>query len=156
MKKILLSLFMAGFALAGSAQTLKEELQYIQEIWGKEKKTLVNEAIKLNGEQANKFWPIYDEYQVERQKFGQKRLEAIKVYSDNFETMTDAKAEEITKMVLDNNLALDKLQAKYYKKMAKAVGAIKATQFLQLESYIDSQIKAAISDAIPFFPDPKN
>jgi hypothetical protein len=156
MKKILLSLFMAGFALAASAQTLKEELQYIQEIWGKEKKSLVNEAIKLNGEQANKFWPIYDEYQVERQKFGQKRLEAIKMYSDNFETMTDAKAEEITKMVLDNNLALDKLQAKYYKKMAKAVGAIKATQFLQLESYIDAQIKAELSDALPFFPDPKN
>lgn len=156
MKKILLSLFMAGFALAASAQTLKEELQYIQEIWGKEKKTLVNEAIKLNGEEANKFWPVYDEYQVERQKFGQKRLEAIKMYSDNFETMTDAKAQEITKMVLDNNLALDKLQAKFYKKMVKAVGAIKATQFLQLESYIDSQIKAAISDALPFFPDPKH
>ncbi len=155
MKKIVLSLFMAGFALAASAQTLKEELQYIQDIWGKEKKTLVNEAIKLNGEEANKFWPVYDEYQVERQKFGQKRLEAIKMYSDNFETMTDAKAEEITKMVLDNNLGLDKLQAKFYKKMAKAVGAIKATQFLQLESYIDAQIKAAISDAIPFFPDPK-
>jgi hypothetical protein len=156
MKKILLSLFMAGFALAASAQTLKEELQYIQEIWGKEKKTLVNEAIKLNGEEANKFWPLYDEYQVERQKFGQKRLEAIKMYSDNFETMTDAKAEEITKMVLDNNLSLDKLQSKYYKKMVKAVGAIKATQFIQLEGYIDSQIKAAISDALPFFPDPKN
>jgi 5'-deoxynucleotidase YfbR-like HD superfamily hydrolase len=156
MKKILLSLFMAGFALAASAQTLKEELQYIQEIWGKEKKTLVNEAIKLNGEQANKFWPLYDEYQVERQKFGQKRLDAIKMYSDNFETMTDAKAEEITKMVLDNNLSLDKLQSKYYKKMVKAVGAIKATQFIQLEGYIDSQIKAAISDALPFFPDPKN
>jgi hypothetical protein len=156
MKKILLSLFMAGFALAASAQTLKEELQYIQEIWGKEKKTLVNEAIKLNGDETNKFWPIYDEYQVERQKFGQKRLEAIKMYSDNFETMTDAKAEEITKMVLDNNLSLDKLQSKYYKKMVKAVGAIKATQFIQLEGYIDAQIKAAISDALPFFPDPKH
>ena len=56
---------------------------------------------------------------------------------------------------MKNNQNFDKLQAKYFKKVSKAVSPIKAVQFFQIEAYIDNQVKAALSDAIPFFPDVK-
>jgi sorbitol-specific phosphotransferase system component IIBC len=155
MKKILLGIALVAFGANLNAQTLKDEIQYVQEHWGKEKKTLVMEALKLNTEAGNKFWPLYDEYQVSRKKLGEDRIMAIKNYADNYETMTDSKATEIANQILKNDKAMNKLMTDYLKKMSKAVGAIKAVQFLQVEGYLDNQIKAAISDALPFMPDPK-
>ncbi|MCU0394363.1 MAG: hypothetical protein MUF29_00520 [Chitinophagaceae bacterium] len=158
MKKTIIALIFAGFSFGATAQTkqqMKEELAYIQEMWGKEKKTLVNEALKLSAADAEKFWPIYDAYQVERQAYGQKRMEVIMMYADNYETMTNEKAKEIGEMTMKNNQDFDKLQTKYFKKVSKSISPIKAVQFFQIENYIDTQIKAALTDNVPFFPDVK-
>lgn len=155
MKKLLLAAVLFAMGGALQAQSVKEELAQIQEIWGRDKKAVVNEALKLNTEEGGKFWPLYDEYQAARNKFGQDRAAAIQMYADNYETMTNEKASEIAKAFLKNNEGLNKLQSQYLKKMSKAVSPIKAVQFLQLESYIDAQLRAAISDALPFMPNPK-
>ncbi|HSC52983.1 MAG TPA: hypothetical protein VLC98_05170 [Phnomibacter sp.] len=155
MKKFLFSVLVLAIGSTLNAQTVKDELAQVQQIWGKEKKTVVNEALKLKTEEAEKFWPLYEAYQAVRNKLGQERLAAIESYSNNFETMTDAKATEIAKSVLANNKALNKLQTEYLKKISKSVSPIKAVQFLQLENYIDAQLKAAVSEALPFFPNKK-
>jgi hypothetical protein len=41
------------------------------------------------------------------------------------------------------------LQKKYYKKLKKTVGATKAAQFLQMETYFQTMIRAEVQDAIP-------
>ena len=155
MKKFLFSVLVLALGSTVNAQTVKDELAYVQQIWGKEKKAVVSEALQLKTEDAEKFWPLYEAYQTTRNKLGQDRMAAIENYSNNFETMTDAKATEIAKAVLANNKALNKLQGDYLKKISKAVSPIKAVQFLQLENYIDAQIKAVVSEALPFFPDKK-
>ncbi|QGW28934.1 hypothetical protein [Phnomibacter ginsenosidimutans] len=155
MKKFLFSVLVLALGSTVNAQTVKDELAYVQQIWGKEKKAVVSEALQLKTEDAEKFWPLYEAYQTTRNKLGQDRMAAIENYSNNFETMTDAKATEIAKAVLAYNKALNKLQGDYLKKISKAVSPIKAVQFLQLENYIDAQIKAVVSEALPFFPDKK-
>jgi hypothetical protein len=156
MKKLLFALVLMAMGSTLQAQTIKDELAQIQELWGKDKKAVVNEALKLSTEDAGKFWPLYDEYQVTRKQLGQDRLAAIQMYADNYETMTNDKATEIATAFLKNNASLNKLQSQYLKKISKAVSPIKAVQFLQLESYIDSQLRAAVSDALPFMPDVKH
>ena len=49
-----------------------------------------------------------------------------------------------------NNIAYENLYSKYYKQMKPVVGALKASQFLQLEAYLRNSIKTAILDEIPF------
>ena len=155
MKKILFVLIAFSIGGALQAQTVKDEVAYIQEIWGKEKKAVMNEALALKTDEAEKFWPLYDAYQETRKKLGQDRMLALQNYVDNYNTMTQEKAAEVAKALLKNNADLNKLQSQYLKKVSKAVSPIKAVQFLQLESYIDSQIRAAVSDAMPFMPNPK-
>jgi nitric oxide reductase large subunit len=155
MKRLLFTAIFAFVCTWISAQTLKDEVAYVQQIWGKDKKALVTEVLKLNTEEGNKFWPLYDAYQAERMKIGQDRVAAIKNYADNYSNMTDDKAKEIASQLIKNNDALNKLQKSYLKKMSKDVSGIRAVQFLQLESYIDNMLKAAISDELPFMPDPK-
>ena len=155
MKKLFFSLSLLLAAVVGGAQSIKDDFKLVQELWGKEKKAIMTEALKLTAEEGNKFWPLYDAYQVSRQKIAQGNLEAVTKYSDNFASMTDAKASEIAKMFLKGTKDLNKLQSQYLKKVSKAVSPTKAVQFLQLESYIDSQLKAALYDELPFLPHPK-
>jgi hypothetical protein len=155
MKKLFISLSLLLAAVVGVAQSIKDDFKLVQEVWGKEKKAIVAEALNLSTEEGNKFWPLYDAYQVTRQKIGQNNLAAVAKYSENFGSMTDAKASEIAGMFLKGTRDLNKLQSQYLKKVSKAVSPIKAVQFLQLESYIDSQLKAALYDELPFLPHPK-
>ena len=154
MKKIFFLLATVAFAFTAQAQEYKEELDYVKQIWGKEKKELIGEALKLNTEEANKFWPIYEEYQKGRNKFTDTRMANLKKYADSYSNMTDEAAKSIISTALSNNKALNKLQGSIFKKMSKAVSPIRAAQFLQIESYLDSQISANLFDALPFMPNP--
>jgi hypothetical protein len=42
------------------------------------------------------------------------------------------------------------LQKNTYGKMSKSVSALKATQFMQTEIYLQTQLRAVIQDEIPF------
>ena len=42
------------------------------------------------------------------------------------------------------------MQKKYFKKISKAIGATKATYFIQLEEYIRTEINYELDDVIPF------
>lgn len=64
--------------------------------------------------------------------------------------MTDAKADVIVKGTLKNNQAYDKLYSVYYEKAKKAVGALNAAKFIQLEIYLQTEIRSSIQNAIPF------
>lgn len=154
MKKIFFLLATVAFTFTTQAQDFKDELEYVKQIWGKEKKTLIGEALNLNTEEANKFWPIYEEYQKGRNKFMDTRMSNIKKYADSYSNMTDGAAKDIITTGLDNAKSLNKLQSKIFKKMSKAVSPMRAAQFLQIESYIDSQINANLFDALPFMPNP--
>ncbi len=160
MKKLILAFGLFAFSAPLFAQDsttakIKSELAEFQQLFGQDKKALVAEAIVLTPDQATKFWPLYEAYQVSRKKIGEDRIMAIKNYADNYSKMTDTKANEIAEQFLKGNEDLNKLYRDYLKKISKDVSPSKAIQYIQLESYIDNQLKAAVADELPFFPDVK-
>ena len=54
-------------------------------------------------EEATKFWPIYDQYRAEATKNGDERWQLIKDYADNYQTMTDAQAQDYIKREAAND-----------------------------------------------------
>jgi hypothetical protein len=44
----------------------------------------------------------------------------------------------------------EKLFAKYYEKSKLIVGSVSALKFIQLEGYLQTEVKRQIQDAIPF------
>ena len=97
-----------------------------------------------------KFWALYDSYEAERKKLGQDFIAVLEEYANNYETLDDAKADALVTKMGANNIAYENLYSKYYKQMKPVVGALKASQFLQLEAYLRSVIKTSILDDIPF------
>jgi hypothetical protein len=150
MKKLFLVLTVMSASFWVSAQSNKEDVDFIQAIYGKEKKTLVADFIKLEGAQSDAFWKIYDEYETKRKALGQKRIALLEKYAANYQTMTDADISKITKETIALGAQTDKLLASYQGKIEKACGAKPAAQFYQLEAYLLSAIRASILESIPF------
>jgi hypothetical protein len=151
MKKLILFFIAFSSIMFAKAQNMSDdELKMIRDYLKTEKKDLVKEYMKLDDAQSAKFWPLYDEYQGERSKIGNERIQVIKDYGNQYPTMTDDQASSLFKRAVSNDKAYTKLQEKYFKKFSKAISPIKAAQFIQLEDYFRSMIRAEVQDAIPF------
>ena len=149
MKK-LLTLVAICLSTMAFAQSNKEDVDFIQSIYGKEKKTIVADFIQLEGAQKDAFWKLYDEYETKRKELGQKRVALLEKYAKNYATLDDAALSANIKETADLGLKTDKLIITYQKKMEKAAGAKAAAQFFQIEAYFLSAIRVAIFEAIPF------
>jgi hypothetical protein len=132
------------------AQSNKEDVDLIQSIYGKEKKVIVSEFIKVEGAQKDAFWKLYDEYETERKELGKKRVALLEKYAANYATLDDKTTSEIIKEIIALGAKTDKLVATYHKKMEKSAGVKAAAQFYQLEAYLLSVIRASILENIPF------
>lgn len=146
---ILLSAFLFG-ALVLKAQPTVDEINLIQSAYGMEKRAIVEQYMKLTEAEASAFWKVYDEYEVKRKDYGKTRVSNIVDYANNYASLTDAKAGELIKKSLDNQIAFTKLQEATFKKLSKVMAPKRAAQFIQLENYLETVIRLNIADDIPF------
>ncbi|MBF4493309.1 hypothetical protein IR010_12235 [Flavobacterium sp. MR2016-29] len=151
MKKVIVVLVLAVASFSSYAQsTFKEDVEIVQSVYGKSKSDLVKEYMNLSDAQATAFTKVYENYETERKALGQTKFQLINDYAANYNTLTDAKADELAKATLKNNMAYEKLYTKTYGKAKKAVGAINAAKFIQLEVYLQTTIRNEIQNSIPF------
>ena len=143
---VLLSLVFTGL----NAQSAKEEVDFMQSVFGLEKKALVAEFVRPDAAQKDAFWQLYDEYETARKELGKKRIGLLLKYEENFDNLS----QELAGGLLKESLALakknDMLLASYVKKVQKATNPVVAMQFHQIEIYIMSEIRVAISEGLPF------
>ncbi len=145
--KIALCMFLPFSIMAQSNQ---EELDFIQSIFGMEKKAIVSEFIELEGPSKDAFWSLYDQYETERKELGQNRLSILNDYAENYENMSDDKINELAKRSTKQVKGDESLRYKYFNKMKKAAGAKAAAQFYQIEGYFNAAIRMSILESIPF------
>lgn len=150
MKKVFLLVALVLTSVAFSQSTMNEDVDVVQAVYGKSKAELVKQYMALTGVQATDFEKVYDAYEVERKKLGQEKIRLINQYAKDYAILTDANADVITKGALKNNLAYDKLYTGYYEKAKKAVGALNAAKFIQLEIYLQTEIRSSLQNSIPF------
>lgn len=146
MKKILIiaAFFISAFC---SAQSNRDDVDLIQSIYGESKKDIIAGFIKPTDEA---FWAVYDEYEVKRKELGLKRVNLLEKYAANYGTMDDAATDALMKEMTGLGVKTDKLINTYYGKMKKAAGVKAAAQFVQIEIYLLSSVRAAILENIPF------
>ncbi len=150
MKKLFFALIMLlGFTLS-HAQSNTEEIDIMQSAFGREKKAVINEFVKLEDSQKDAFWTIYDEYETARKGLGKERIRLLNNYADQWENMTDEQADKWMSEVLALSSKSNKLLIKYFKKIKKVTSPTTATQFYQVESYILTVVRIQIMESIPF------
>jgi len=124
------------------SQKANQELDYYQALFGMSKEAMITDFIELD--KSAEFWTVYDEYEKERQKYGQKRYELLLEFAGNYVNYSDKRMDILMEESLANRKAMSKVTKKYYKKIRKVSDSKAAAQFLMIESYFESSIRATI------------
>jgi hypothetical protein len=147
MKKLLLIIVFVLVASTGYTQEAYIEL--LRSDVKTKKVAIITEVMQFTNEEAKAFWPVYREYEFELTKIGDGRLELIKDYAQNYETMTDEKAKELVDRALKLEGKRTKLKRKYFRKFDRVLSSKTAAKFFQLENQINLLIDLQIASELP-------
>jgi len=149
MKKIFLIAICALGTFVSKAQNTTDDVAVLQSAYGLDKKQIIVEHMKFTEAESAKFWPAYDKYEAERKELGRARVNNILEYSKNYDSLSNEKASELINAALNNQMAFTKLQQKAYKDMSSALSPLRAAQWIQLEVFLETVIRAEIAEQIP-------
>ena len=114
-----------------------------------EKAEAMGSMMVLSAQDSAKFWPIYSEYDVALNKLNDQRVATIKEYAENYNQMTDEKADELVRKSVEFRKQRAELLAGTYEKVKQALGAITAARFVVVEDQLLLLIDLQIDSSLP-------
>jgi hypothetical protein len=138
----------AAFAQENSIELLRQDLKT-------GKVALMTANLPLTEKEAEIFWPIYREYDVELSKLGDRRVSNLKRYAQTYNNVTEMAAGEMMKESFSIARDRNDLLEKYYDKVAKALNVLTAARFVQIENQMLTIIDAKLIDDVPLVKVPK-
>jgi hypothetical protein len=114
-----------------------------------QRKQITAQYMPLTADEATKFWPIFDQYRQEAIKANDERWALIKDYAANYDTMSDAQAQDYINRSTSIDQQLLALRMKYVPVFEKVISAKKTALWCQIDRRIDLLINLQLSDQIP-------
>jgi hypothetical protein len=150
MKKLLLIVFALLCAMPAFADDLDQYIQLLKTDLQANAKDYVSKGmVTFTPEEAKRFWPIWDSYMAERGKFLDARLALIMDYADNFDKMTDAKAQELLNRRVEQLKLKDKLDEKYRPQFATALSPRRLVRYYQIQQELEVMIELRVISEVP-------
>jgi Zn-dependent M32 family carboxypeptidase len=124
-------------------------MEILQEKIRADKKLVVAANMNLTEAEAKAFWPLYQEYQTNLSKINERIAKIIGEYAGNYNSMTN----EVAKKLMKESVAVEKervaLKESMMPKFEKALPAIKAARYYQIENKIQAAVQYELADQIP-------
>jgi hypothetical protein len=168
MKNTAAALLLGGFLLVGevlfaqnsSAQTtpptdgqqnassVDQEIAMLRSDLRSNRKQVIAANMKLTPSEAEKFWPIYDEYVDELVKINNSKYAIIKEYLQNT-NMTEEQADSLTKRWLAVDESVVQLRLKYIPIFRRGLTAKGTALFFQIDRRVQMLIDLQLASALP-------
>jgi hypothetical protein len=164
-KSLLAALALSGVALfghhsafaqdsntnAGATQgaQIDQDIDLLRKDIRSQKKQLIAANVPLTDAEAQKFWPVYDQYTAELVAINNDKYQLIKEYAQGYNTMTDAQADDWTQRLLKLDANVAGLRQKYWSNFRKVLPAKKTALYEQVERRAQMLIDLQISSQIP-------
>ena len=131
MKKQLSLLLLLCSSMSLSAQRHPRDFEKIESY----KIQYLTEALDLNQEMAQQFWPVYNQYQKETREIlkGRGELPPPEHEKPDFENMSDAELEKLVLEKLNDQKKLAELKIQYFEKFKKCLGTRGAAKYFRAE-----------------------
>jgi hypothetical protein len=136
-------------ATPAAQSSTDQDVELLRKDIRSEKKQIIAANLTLTDSEATKFWPLYDQYTAELVKINDTKYAAIKDYATNYDTLTDAKALELTRQMLEVDQSVAQLRIKYTPMFSKVVSGKKTALFFQLDRRLLMLIDLQLASAIP-------
>jgi Spy/CpxP family protein refolding chaperone len=98
-----------------------------------QKKQIIAENMELSDAEAQKFWPIYDQYAAELSKIYDVKIALLKDYTDNYSSMTGEQAENYIRKRAEVEQSIMQLRLKYMPGFRKVLSGRETALFYQLD-----------------------
>ena len=140
----LLPILIIAFLLLGTTKSIAQQKkprqqppkQKIEQL----KIAFFTRELDLTTEEAEKFWPLYNEMTEKTRAKKKENKKAVKEIKDNHETLTEEEFKTKTEAVLDLKIEELELQKEYYGKIAEIIGYKKASKLLSLEAQFKREL----------------
>jgi len=114
-----------------------------------QKKQLVAANLSLTDTEATKFWPLYDQYTAELSKINDTKYAVIKEYANNWGSITDPQALDLTKRYMNVDLSVAQLRLKYLPIFQTVLPGKKVATFFQIERRLQMIIDLQLASQLP-------
>jgi hypothetical protein len=129
------------------------DLNLLRQDLRSQRKQLIAANLKLTDKEAEKFWPVYDQYIAELIAINDKKFGLIQEYADNWGKMTNDQSLLFARNWLDMDIAIAQLRQKYVPMVAKVLDGRKTATFFQLDRRIAMMLELQVSSQMPLVQD---
>jgi len=112
------------------------------------RKQVIAANMKLSDTEAEKFWPIYDQYVKDLVDINNAKYALIKEYLQS-SNLTDEQADSLSKRWIEVDASVVQLRLKYIPIFRKALTAKGTAMFFQLDRRVQMMIDLQLASAIP-------
>jgi hypothetical protein len=130
------------------ASTLDEEIAMMRSDLRANRKKIIAANMKLTPEEAQWFWPTYEEYVNELVKINSAKYALIKEYLQN-ENLTDEQADGLSKRWVEVDESVAQLRLKYIPIFRKVLSARSTAMFFQLDRRVQMMIDLQLASSLP-------
>ena len=150
LKRIIVVMVSCLIAFPAFAQEVtKNTMDSVRDALKAQKRAFIAVNMQLTDAEDAQFWPVYDSYQKDMEKMNQKIGDLILDYAKNYETLTDAKADELLKKNLSLENEILQLKKSYLPKFSAVLPAKKVARYYQLENKIQAVNRYDLAEKIP-------
>ena len=126
-----------------------QDIQMLRRNLRSQRKQVIAANMKLTDAEAEKFWPIYDQYIAELVQMNGKKYDLIKQYVQNNGVLTDAQADNAVKQWISVDQSVGDLRLKYFPSFRKVLSAQNTALFFQLDRRVQLMIDLQLATALP-------
>jgi hypothetical protein len=125
------------------------DIQMLRKNLRSERKQVIAANMKLTDTEAEKFWPLYDQYISELVTNNNLKYDLIKQYVQQQGNLTDSQADAAVKQWIQVDESVAQLRLKYVPLFRKVLSAKNTAAFYQVDRRIQLMIDLQLASALP-------
>jgi hypothetical protein len=147
----LMAMLVAFTTPALTQEKSADTMELLRQKMKADKKLVVGANLELTESEAQRFWPLYEDYQRDLQKINQRIVALIERYAADYrnKSLTDEKAKPLIDEAVSIEQAEAQLKKTYVPKLSKVLPAKKVARYMQIENKIRAIVKYDLASAVP-------
>jgi Spy/CpxP family protein refolding chaperone len=129
-------------------ESIDQEIAMLRSNLRANRKQVIADNMKLTDSEAEKFWPIYDQYVNELVNINNAKYALIKEYVQNT-NMTEEEADSLTKKWLAVDESVVQLRLKYIPIFRRGLSAKRTALFFQIDRRVQMLIDLQLASLLP-------
>jgi len=139
-----------AFASTASAQTaLDQQIELVRQTANTDRKAILMGNMEFNDSETAEFWPAWKKYRAAISANGDRTLALIRNFAENYEAMTDQKANELLTDSFSIQMQNLVVKQQFAQEIDKFLPAQKVMRVIQIENKLDAAIQMQLSAEIP-------